>query len=114
MSARDFSIGLYREHLDEVSFLYTQRRAYVNDPEIKWTALRQWEERIEAHIDGLVLGDSLAIEICQRAAGQPGDLYAALSVFCRRKLKQDVFAMLGRLESDRRVSVPGLRRCALS
>jgi uncharacterized protein (TIGR02270 family) len=95
-STRQFNIELYREHLDEASFLYQQRLAYLHDPEVKWPELANWEDRFEAHVDALVIGEDLALEICrQRAAeGDAGEKHAALSVFCRQGRWDDALAML--------------------
>ena len=84
-SARAFRIGLYIEHLEEASFLYDQRRALLANPEIPWTRIGDFEERLEAHIDALVVGRDLALEVCREriAQGDPGELFAALCVACR-------------------------------
>jgi uncharacterized protein (TIGR02270 family) len=93
---RQFNVGLYTEHLEEASFLYEQRLTYLQDPEVNWPSLRSWEERFEAHVDALVLGGDLALEVCrQRAAeGDIGEMHAALRVFCRHRQKKDAFAVL--------------------
>src|ERR1700686_2316612 len=98
-STRTFLIELYEEYLEEASFLYAQRRALYNNPEITWKKIGEFEERLEAHIDGLGVGDKLAIEGCTRhaAEGDFGELYAAASVFCRqdrRDLMLTVFEQL--------------------
>jgi uncharacterized protein (TIGR02270 family) len=82
----DFAIGIYNEHLSEASFLYEQRLSLFNDPEITWKDMDDFEERFEAHIDGLVVGAELALEICkqQARAGDFGELHAAMRVFCRQ------------------------------
>ena len=69
-STRQFNIELYREHLDEASFLYQQRLAYLHDPEVKWPELANWEDRFEAHVDALVIGEDLALEICRQRAAE--------------------------------------------
>jgi uncharacterized protein (TIGR02270 family) len=85
-SVRAFRKSLYREHLEEAAFLYDQRRGLFDDPDIKWLEIEKFEERLEAHIDGLVVGGELALEICRRQGeeGEPGELYAGACVFCRR------------------------------
>src|SRR3954463_2420992 len=100
-SIRQFNVELYREHLDEASFLYEQRLAYLHDPEITWPSLREWEERFEAHIDALVVGGDLALDICrqQAADGDSGEMHAALRVFCRQGRKEDAFALLHALDA---------------
>jgi len=63
----DFSTGIYQEHLEEASFLYEQRLSLFDDPEITWLDI----EDFEAHIDGLVVGEDLALLVCktQEASG---------------------------------------------
>jgi uncharacterized protein (TIGR02270 family) len=91
---------LYREHLDEASFLYGQRLDYVHDPEVNWPDLGDWEARFEAHLDALVLGGEPALAICrqQAAAGEPGELHTAMRVFCRSDRKADAFEVLRSLD----------------
>jgi uncharacterized protein (TIGR02270 family) len=99
---RSFYIGLYREHLEEASALYDQRRALVQDPEITWKGLAEFEERLEAHLDALVLGEDLALEVCRKQAveGDAGELHAALSIFCRLGRQAEVFEILKEIDED--------------
>jgi uncharacterized protein (TIGR02270 family) len=86
-SPRHFYVELYEEHLEEASFLYAQRLTLFDDPEIAWPKIGEWEERLEAHIDALVIGEDLALEVCEKQAaeGDFGVLFAAISVFCRQQ-----------------------------
>ena len=86
-SLKAFKIELYQEHLEEASFLYEQRLGLLKDPEISWRGISDFEERLEAHIDALVVGDELALEVCKQRAqeGDFGELFAAVCVFCRQK-----------------------------
>ena len=86
VSIRQFNIELYQEHLEEASFLYEQRLSLLDDPEITWRDLREFEDRFEAHIDALVVGEDLALEVCRTQAkeGDFGELHAAVRVFCRQ------------------------------
>ncbi len=95
-SIRQFNIELYEEHLEEASFLYEQRLAYLDDPELTWKDLDEFEERFEAHIDALVVGEDLALEVCktQCSAGDFGELHAAMRVFCRQDRSDFAFAVL--------------------
>ena len=99
-SVRQFNVELYREHLEEASFLYEQRWAYLHDPEVDWPKLKDWEDRIEAHIDALVVGGELALDVCRQQAteGDAGEMHAALCVFCRQDGKQDALAVLKTLD----------------
>jgi uncharacterized protein (TIGR02270 family) len=101
-SIRDFYIGLYQEHLEEASFLYEQRLTLFNDPEITWKDIHDFEERFEAHIDGLVVGETLALEVCKTQAreGDFGELHAAVRVFCRQNRQDLALWVLAELDPE--------------
>jgi uncharacterized protein (TIGR02270 family) len=87
VSQKGFYTDLYLEHLEESSFLYEQRSGLFSDPEISWTDIEDFEERFEAHIDALVIGKNLALDVCLERAinGDTGELHSAVRVFCRHK-----------------------------
>jgi uncharacterized protein (TIGR02270 family) len=101
-SPRSFLIELYEEYLEEASFLYEQRKTLFVNPEITWRKIGEFEERLEAHIDGLVVGDKLALEVCKRHAAQGdfGELFAATSVFCRQDQRDFVLAAFDQLDPE--------------
>jgi uncharacterized protein (TIGR02270 family) len=82
-----FLIGIYLEHLQEASALWEQRLQLLDDPEMGWPSLDDFEKRLEAHIDGLVAGGDLALDVClqQSEAGDPGEFFAAVCVVCRQR-----------------------------
>jgi uncharacterized protein (TIGR02270 family) len=84
-SVRQFRVALYEEHLDEAAFLWEQCRALRTKPDIAWTEVAAFEERLEAHLDALIVGGELALDVCRRRAaeGEPGELFASVAVFCR-------------------------------
>ncbi|MEM1125940.1 MAG: HEAT repeat domain-containing protein [Bacteroidota bacterium] len=98
-----FAVGLYREHLEEAAFLYEQRRDdLLHDPELAWTDLADFEERLEAHLDALVLGDDLALAVGQqqREEGDVGALYALVCVLCRHRRRPLFEELLDTLDGD--------------
>jgi len=101
-SPRAFLVGLYEEYLAEASFLYAQRLSLLDDPKIAWNERGEFEERLEAHIDGLVVGGQLALEVCgrQAAEGDFGELYAAACVFCRQNRQDLVLEILDQLDGE--------------
>jgi len=106
----DFCVGIYREHLQEASFLYEQRLNLLDDPELTWKDIQDFEDRFEPHIDGLIVGGDLALEVCQvqAAEGDAGELHAAVRVFCRQKrmdLLSVVFANLESTDTERITAV---------
>ncbi len=82
----DFVVKIYNEHLAEASFLYEQRLNLLDDPQLTWKDVGDFEERFEAHVDGLVVGENLALEVCKQqvSEGDFGELHVAMRVFCRQ------------------------------
>ena len=101
-STRSFLVELYREYLEEASFLYEQRLGLLNDPEVTWKGIGDFEERFEAHIDGLVVGGDLALDICKKQAveGDFGELHAAVRVFCRQNRKDLLLQVLAEVDLE--------------
>ncbi len=99
-SYRTFLIELYEEYLEEASFLYAQRLTLYHNPEVTWKKIGEFEERLEAHIDGLVVGGELALEVAKtRAAeGDFGELFAAMCVFCRQDRRDLALAAIEQLD----------------
>jgi uncharacterized protein (TIGR02270 family) len=91
---------ILEEHLEEASFLYEQRMALRENPELSWIDIDDFEARFEAHVDGLVLGEDVALEMCKQAAaeGDHSELHVAIRVFCRRGLKDLVFETIDQLD----------------
>jgi hypothetical protein len=77
-----FYIDLFLEHLAEGSFLYEQRIALLVDPELTWMDLEDFERRLEAHVDALLVGEELAMEVCrqQLREGDFGEAYVGFRV----------------------------------
>ncbi len=101
-SKRNFLIELYQEYLEEASFLYEQRLMLYDDPEITWLDIGDYEERFEPYIDGLVIGEELALDVCkiQSKEGDFGELHACMRVFCRQKRKDLVLQTLEEIDAD--------------
>lgn len=102
VSPRTFLIELYEEYLEEAAFLYEQRRTLYSNPDVTWKKIGEFESRLEAHIDGLIVGEGLALDVCDRRAveGEFGELYAAVSVFCRQEQRERVLATLDKLDPN--------------
>ena len=101
-SPQQFLFELYREYFEEASFLRDQRRALGADPEVSWRDLEPFEERLEACLDGLVVGGDLAAGVAQVRCmvGDPGELYAGVCVFCRRGMRSLVIEHAKGLVAD--------------
>jgi hypothetical protein len=111
LSDRGFAIGIYLEHLEEASFLYEQRIGLLDDPEVPWPALADFEDRFEAHIDALVLGGELAMDVMRQQAveGDAGEYHAALRVVCRHQRTDLLRSLLEPLDpaDDERIRAAG-------
>jgi hypothetical protein len=86
LSPRSFKIGLYEEHLDELAFLRGQCVALRADINHGWQTPAPFEERLEAHLDALVVGDALALQTALAAAegAEPDKVFAVAALCCRR------------------------------
>lgn len=102
VSSQGFAIGVYLECLEEASFLYEQRLTLFDDPEITWLDIKDFEDRFEPHIDGLVVGEELALEVCKQQAreGDFGEIHAAVRVFCRQNRKDSVLEAIEGLDPE--------------
>jgi hypothetical protein len=96
-SLRSFRRGLYEEHMEEIGFLYEQSLALRDVRTQPWTAPADFESRREAHLDALLIGNELALEVCMSRADSPdaGEIYGALSLICRRAEPALLKGMLG-------------------
>lgn len=76
---------IYLEHLEECAMLFERRELCIEDPETSLRDLVELEDRMEAHIDALVLGGAIARELGLDgvSSGDPGNLHAAARVLCR-------------------------------
>lgn len=84
-SYTDFLKARCVEFVEEASFLYEQRLAMIGDAEVGWRDLDDFERRLDAHLDGLLVAGDVAVPVCQEhaASGDPGNLYAAIAFACR-------------------------------
>ncbi len=102
MSKASFIHSLFLDQLEALSFLYGQRLALQSSPEVSWKTIHKFEERLEANLDALVTGGEPALEVCLQQAkdGDPGDLYAALRVFCSLERKDLLIELLEGIDSE--------------
>lgn len=79
-----FQQELYEEHQEEASFLYELRTGLIHDEELSWLDLEDFDQRIQAHLDGLagggIHGRSVAIGAAH--SGEAGSIYVAARNLC--------------------------------
>lgn len=95
-------LDLLQEHISEASFLHELHLSLISNPEITWLDFDDFEQRFEAHIDGLVVGGDEALNICLQQAidGDAGEVHAAVRVFCRQQRLDLLKDVLSRIEPD--------------
>jgi HEAT repeat protein len=105
-SLHAFRVGILEEHLEEASFLYTQCRHMRLNAGKSWRLLENFEQRLELHLDALVIGGQLALDLCivRAVEGDFGELFAAVCLYCRQNqapLLAQVFNQLDTNDFDR-------------
>lgn len=88
--------------------LYERRRGMLDDVEIGLHDLVSLEERIEAHLDALVVGAEPALKLCAELslAGEPSERFVAISVLCRQKRRDLLEAALPSFEEEAEPAEP--------
>lgn len=80
-----FKVGLFEEHLDEIGFLASQAQAMRTARHHSWTDAGPFEQRLEAHLDALLVGGSLALQVGKARAAQAdaNELFGIAALACR-------------------------------
>src|SRR4051812_3148663 len=83
-----FIADILVEHYEELDFLWSQRRAALRSPLYTWRELHMLEERIEAHVQGLlVVGDNLPGFLQEKLDGAEADaVFAAAYPLLRLRI----------------------------
>lgn len=101
-SYHTFLSELYEEHVEEAAFLYEHLFALIEDEEISWQDLHEFEQRFEAHLDALVIGDThakaVALEMAEGGEGAERHVYVRL--LCRHNLCQEFLSFLKNSEFE--------------
>ena len=91
---------LIEPHLSEISFLLTQRIVLFHDPEVEWRRIGEFEERLLAHVDGIVEGGEPAAKIAIEwlADSDPDNVRAAAYALSFSKSKDALPALIETLQ----------------
>ena len=111
-AAADFVHDLYVEHLEEAAFLYDQRNYMLKNIEMEPHDIGWNEQRCDRHLDALVAGGELTLEMCkERAASgdEAGEIHAAMRVFCRANRPDLVKGVLDELDTEDAAAVAAAR-----
>jgi hypothetical protein len=102
----DLKTSLYMEHLEELSILYEQYRWLRKTNRIKWHDIPEAYSRMEPHVDGLVLGNEAALDLCgdRMLEGDTGECYGAVRVLVRMGRSETLTNLICRMDGadDRR------------
>lgn len=84
---QQFYRDLYTEHLEEASYFYATRVAWLTDAEVGWLDLERLDEGLEAHLDALVVGELLALQVCLEALEEADfdTLHVIVRLLCRHQ-----------------------------
>ncbi len=82
-----FQLSLLEEHLEEVQMLWELRRTALRDPDYTIEEFTEVEERLEAHVDGLLIGGDHALPLLGEGLSQtdPIEVFSASYVLLRRE-----------------------------
>jgi hypothetical protein len=99
---RRFLRSLHEQHIEELGVLYERRLGMLYDAEIEVEDLAALEERMEAHLDALVVGAGPAVELCtEKAVGDDAsERFGAIAVLCRQGHHELVEAALPSFEPE--------------
>lgn len=102
VSRFDFKIRQYIEHLEEASFLYTQRIGLHIDEDLSWLDIAKFEKRLDAHIDALVVGDLAALELFNDylEGADAGEMFAIACVYIRMNKPQLFMVVFKEMDFD--------------
>lgn len=109
LSASHFLDDLYDEHAEEAAFLYDFVRASILEADFQWMEAREFEDRREAHIDALIIGERTALARCRGLAEDgPGELYVYASLILRQGRTDEFAERMMALELRRADSLDAL------
>ncbi|HWB81317.1 MAG TPA: hypothetical protein VG755_40420 [Nannocystaceae bacterium] len=99
---RRFLRSLHEQHVEEIAILYERRRGLLDDVEIGLHDLVSIEDRIEAHLDALVVGADPALKLCAELSlgGEPGERFVAIALLLRQKRRDLLEAALPTFEES--------------
>ena len=87
---------LHREHVREIAFLYDQREAALARETTTVRELENTEERLRAHLGGLLVepSEDFALLLDFAASPEPGECYAAVRALCQLDRRDELAKVL--------------------
>lgn len=93
--------AIVAQHAEEIPFLWLRRHSATTAPDLTLAQLARFDERVEAHLDGLRVAGDDGWRMCeeQMAANEEGEVFAAGVLACEsanRALMAKVLAVVGK------------------
>jgi HEAT repeat protein len=107
-----YLIDILEEHFEETAILWERRRSAVSDPLYSVIAIGRLDERMEAHVDGLILGEQHARPILEEGIGgdEASVIFAAAYVLLRLQDQAAADLVMDTLMEAQDEQVDGLRQ----
>lgn len=85
-------LDVYEQYVEEASFLWELRSGAVKQPHYHPSDIKVLEQRIQAHLDGLLTAPEIAWRICKEALEDmgPGEVFTASVVAFRRRDRSEI------------------------
>jgi uncharacterized protein (TIGR02270 family) len=102
---------IVEEHCDELQFLWTQRRNALRSSSFTERALRMLEERIEAHVDGMLVAGERMLELVEPCVVGEEEMpaFAAAFTLLRRGSPDGLRRVLDAFQNPKGQALLGLR-----
>lgn len=103
LTARNVAISLLQRHVDEASFLWSQRELCAGAPHHDLQSLGEKDALLEAHLDALEVSGNAGWSLCKGALedGDAGVFFAAAALCLERSDAQGFGEVLERASSER-------------
>ena len=104
--------SILEEHFEELQMLWELRQSAIRDPDYLLEDVAELDERIEAHVDGLVLGEEHARPILEDGVGgdEASVVFAAAYVLLRLKEEAAAELVMDALMKAQDEQIDGLRQ----
>lgn len=104
--------SILEEHFEELQMLWELRQSAIHDPDYLLEDIAELDERIEAHVDGLVLGEQHAGPILEEGVGgdEASVVFAAAYVLLRLQDQAAADLVMDTLTEAQGEQIDGLRQ----
>ena len=88
MGSRNLSASLVEAHLDELSFLLMSRQMAHEDASLSWTDAGEYEDRIDAHLDGLRCAGDVTPSFLRKTLGSSDEDLVMAAAFALASISE--------------------------